>query len=356
MGPPPNGGNSGGTNPGASANNTNANPGRGAGPGSINVMRIAELVHQRRVDSRYNPVLNGAETGMTTHNFPAVEGTGGVTQDVDFDSTQIISAVDLMSLEELGDDVTDIKTKGVVVYVLLERDSQDQDWRVPTTQDFFDTLAALECQMMERRISYRHVLRKNRIWGSVGTVDLAAKNIMELRHFRAYVSEYTCNGKRFTTVLRESVMSKKGLTILLRKDMRHFKLECLAFELLESNPGLSGTIRVHQSRSFTAQDKTRGGKSKEGWRLVSLAASQQFYDSLSSYPESERFKVGSWNIQIRGGERAAELPDNGGGGGGGWSWNGANGTNNNNTTNNHGGAPRRGGRRGDGSARAGAAP
>ena len=129
--------------------------------------------------------------------------------------------------------------------------------------------------------------------------------------------EFRFQGRFFTSVLKESVADSSGITVLLRNNLRGYDLDCFALTIIRDNPKLKGSIKVHQSRQYGDRDKTRQGESKAGWRLVSLTASVRFLTSLEQFTDSHRFKLGSNEIQIRGGKRAPERPGAGRGSGGG---------------------------------------
>ena len=155
------------------------------------------------------------------------------------------------------------------------------------------------------------------MWGTVGIIGLSAKSIPKLKQFRDNLMNFRFQGRFFTSVLKETVSGMAGITILLRNNLRGYDLNCLARALLRDNPRLKGSIQVHQSRQYGDKDKTRQGENKAGWRLVSLTASAGFITSLEPFPDSHRFKLGSNDVQIRGGKRAPEIPGGGRNNGGG---------------------------------------
>ena len=74
------------------------------------------MINGRRVRGGHNTDLGVAESGVTTHNFPAATSSGDAGADATtdlFNSTQLIPTIDLMSK---------IRTKGVVQFVVLELD------------------------------------------------------------------------------------------------------------------------------------------------------------------------------------------------------------------------------------------
>ena len=203
----------------------------------------------------------------------------------------------------------------MVQFIIMEYVIATDKWEVPTTQDFHDLLAALECDMLNKDAPYQGVIKWNNKWGDVGVVGLSAKNIALLKQFRDNLVDFRFQGRYFTSVIKESVMDTTGITVLLRNNLRGYDLSCFARALVRDNPKLVGSVQVHQSRRFGDKDKTRQGESKSGWRLVSLKASALFLQSLEQFPDSHRFKLGSSEVQIRGGRRAPEPPGGGRGGG-----------------------------------------
>ena len=101
-----------------------------------------------------------AESGVTTHNFPAATSSGDAGADATtdlFNSTQLIPTI-------------------VVQFVVLELDQTSDTWIVPETQTFHDMLSALECDMVNRDADFQNVIKWNNQWASIGIIGLSVRN------------------------------------------------------------------------------------------------------------------------------------------------------------------------------------
>ena len=203
------------------------------------MIRITESVNRKRIQAGQNPVLGAPESSLTTHNYPAAHSQDSTEADQTtdlFNSTQMIPAVDLMSRNELGDDITQIKTRGIVQFVIMEYDMANDKWEVPNIQDFHDLLAALECDMLNNDAPFQRVMKWNNQWGNVGVIGLTAKSVPKLKQFRDNLLNFRFQGRFFTSVLKESVAGNSGITVLLRNNLRGYDLGCFSRALMRDNP------------------------------------------------------------------------------------------------------------------------
>ena len=106
----------------------------------------------------------------------------------------------------------------------------------------------------------------------------------------------------FTIVPKELIVEQTSISTILRHEHRGIQLKDLPDAIFLRN-NLSGTLDVTHSRTYGAADKTRAGQPKEGWRLVFLTGCPEFMRSLSMFPETHRFTLGSSGIQLWGGVR-----------------------------------------------------
>ena len=102
---------------------------------------------------------------------------------------------------------------------------------------------------------------------------------------------------------KDGLIRKYNLTVMLGEDLKTYDETLLHKALLYRNEALGGELAVTHVKRFAASDKTKEGKSKEGWKLVRLQGNEQFMDSLYQFPMTHRFKVGSGRVMIRGGNR-----------------------------------------------------
>ena len=104
--------------------------------------------------------------------------------------------------------------------------------------------------------------------------------------------------------LRESVIQKYSVTIMLRTNLASIHNDNLAPVLFKWNCYLKGSLRVIKIKFFAEEDRNSTGISRAGWRLFHLEADPEFLQSLQPFPGDHLFPHGSSGVIIHGGTRA----------------------------------------------------
>ena len=66
---------------------------------------------------------------------------------------------------------------------------------------------------------------------------------------------------------------------------------------------LQGKLRVTHTKTYTKDDKTRSGTSKEGWRLFVMKGDFRFLKAIEHTTDDHLFRFASSWVQLRGGKR-----------------------------------------------------
>ena len=201
----------------------------------------------------------------------------------------------------------EVRTKGIIQFVLLQSNTALTDWILPSEQTFHDFVNRMECYFIKEKLELGKTIRWTNLWGSVGLLGLSAKKKERLEEIRDFISYADMiPGKFFTTIPKEMLLDRTRICTLFRNNLRSYDIDCFSDGIFKKNPGLKGSVGVFHVKTYEETDVTAHGESKLGWRLLRLQGDREFLKSLEQFPESHRFKLGSAVIQIRGGRRKAE--------------------------------------------------
>ena len=105
-----------------------------------------------------------------------------------------------------------------------------------------------------------------------GNIVLYASSRIALEQFREVVRSIDpkTSGYQYETYLRESVIQKYSVTIMLRNNLASIANDNLAPVLFKRNRYLKGSLRVVKIKFFAAEDRNTTGISRAGWRLFHL--------------------------------------------------------------------------------------
>ena len=208
------------------------------------------------------------------------------------------------------DNMVNVKAKGVIQFVILVRNGhlKKESWDTPKVETVRDFASYLLCTIAELKLEFGTVLRWTNAWGNVAVMGLDSSNLEMLQKFRTFFTSLRYVHQYFNTFPKDALTNNFSLSILLRSDLREFREDYLAEALFARN-NLVGILETLQAESFTASDTTRAGVSKKGWRNVTLEGDADFFQSLSNFTANHWFNIGPGTVQIHGGDRRAETPE-----------------------------------------------
>ena len=125
---------------------------------------------------------------------------------------------------------------------------------------------------------------------------------------RQVIREYKMPNTVLETFLRESIVERFSLTILLRRNHRNIKASSLPERIFKRNNKLRGGLRTVKVKKYADTDKNANGTSRKQWRLIHLVADETFLESLAKFPKDHRFCLGADGITINGGVRTGAGP------------------------------------------------
>ena len=130
---------------------------------------------------------------------------------------------------------------------------------VPEKQIFLDLIAHLH-SVTVRDAPLNCTIEWNNFWEGIGLIGVQTKNRGLLQQLRTLIATAT-NGKlEFCTVPKTIFESGRDfLSLMLHDDNRGLELSDIATMLHRKNK-LAGELKVVQSKSFSARDKTRTGR------------------------------------------------------------------------------------------------
>ena len=160
--------------------------------------------------------------------------------------------------------------------------------------------------MIQQRLPCYKVKKWANMWGKVGLVGLSPKTPQYIEDYRTVIEGLSSHNQTYTIFPKDAVENRGSVSVLLRDTFEGYKPECLPTALFMGNRGLRGSLRATHVKTYGKNDKTRGGASKEGWRLVILQGCPDFMRSLEAFDDDQRFSLGSGYIYIRGGVRKSK--------------------------------------------------
>ena len=111
---------------------------------------------------------------------------------------------------------------------------------------------------------------------------------------------------QYETYLRESILQRYSLTVLLKPNLSNIQSNNLGPVLLKCNRYLKGSIRTVKVKTYALEDSNAAGVSRAGWRLFHLEGDTAFLDSLRPFPEDHLFPLGVVGVMIKGGNRVCQ--------------------------------------------------
>ena len=281
---------------------------------TFEVEAISEVVGLRCAGgSAEHMALNEPGLHSVDHDYQSSSAHSRSTM-TELDETRVF---DLRDLAGGGIDIKEgskVRTRDVVQFVVLSKPvgprTADQvpphpatPWTVPEPDEFLDLINRADSFMFERNLPCVKARKWANLWGKVGLIGLSPKHPEDIADYRAVIEGLPTGSATFTLFPKEAVENRGSISIILRNQFRAFNYACLPASLFSLNPGLRGSLKVTHYKTYTKDDQTRGGASKEGWRLVLLQGCPEFMRSLERYDEDERFSLGAGYVYIRGGAR-----------------------------------------------------
>ena len=231
----------------------------------------------------------------------------------DLNETRTFDMRDLVTREIDIRPGSKVKTRDVIQFVVLAKPRKSTTvtgasapatkWTVPEPNDFHDIINRAECYMIEQKLMCYKARKWSNLWGKVGLIGLSPKFPEQLEDYRTVLEGHPSDEFYYTIFPREAVENRGSVSLILREQFRAFSYKCLPASLFSLNPKLQGSLRVTHQKTYSKDDKTRGGQSKEGWRLILLQGCPAFMRSLEQFDEDTRFSLGSGYVYIRGGVR-----------------------------------------------------
>ena len=200
---------------------------------------------------------------------------------------------------------------GSLMLIFISRPkSSNGGWLVPKQQDFQDVLNAVDCTIFAENIDARGLISSASVWEGVGKVGLRAANPGKIGKWRRCLARLDHGDFEWNSFpVNALVVKKNQVSILMKLELRNFKLKWLTHGLLLGNRLLHGRIEDKYTRSFPDSAVTRFGVSKFGWRLVFADVDTAFTDTFAKFPPGYAFRLGSSTVQIRLLNDKPSLPD-----------------------------------------------
>lgn len=190
---------------------------------------------------------------------------------------------------------------GLLMLVLVSKAKGVNDkWSIPIHQDFHDVLNAVDCNVFEEDIDAKGLISSASVWEGVGKFGLRAADPAKVDRWRRCLASLKFGDLDWNSFPVDALISnKKQVSILLRSELKNFKLKWLTHGLLLGNRLLRGRIEAKYSRTYDKSSATRLGVSKAGWRLVFAEIDEAFFSSMERYPPGYSFFLGSSTVQLR---------------------------------------------------------
>ena len=161
-------------------------------------------------------------------------------------------------------------------------------------------MARVECVCLESDVTCFRAYRWANLWGKVGLLGLASRDIRDLQDYRALIEDQILGNTKFTIFPKDALERRGNLSVLLRSNLKTFDIKWLPKAILLRSK-IKGGLRLTHLKHYRDDDRTRDGASKKGWRLALLQGCPQFMEELKRFDQDHRFPVGAGHIIIRGG-------------------------------------------------------
>ena len=253
--------------------------------------------------------------GLLPHSFPRVsDKTLNEISAVQSASTATVSiriTIPEIILTPGAEILRSLDVVGSLMLILISRPkSSNGGWLVPIQQDFHDVLNAVDCTIFEENIDARGLISSASVWEGVGKFGLRAADPGKIDKWRRCLARLDHGEFEWNSFPVDALVIKKSqVSILMKSELRNFKLKWLTHGLLLGNRLLRGRIEAKYTRSFSDSAVTRFGVSKFGWRLVFADVDTAFTDTFVKFPPGYAFRLGSSTVQIRLLNDKPALPD-----------------------------------------------
>ena len=144
---------------------------------------------------------------------------------------------------------------------------------LPTVQQACDLLNFVEGALISCLFKVSTVVSWVAKWDGVGVVGVILDNLEMFADYRSFLEGVTNTGLKYTIIPKETVVQTSGLSAILKNYLPTITLAYFPGMLFHRTNKLRGSITITHSHKYGANDKTRAGATKEGWRLIfSVAA------------------------------------------------------------------------------------
>ena len=255
----------------------------------------------RAVLHTFPTVFSEAETGIPAEQAP---GSRPV-----WDLNKYVTVTDFKSTFPPDQAVSHVvPRRPSIPFLLLFRPMNSRGrWEVPDFETAADFLNDVICNMYNQEAPFADTYDRTGKWGLMTTILLKSAEPQLMEDFRQHLTHSTYNAMDFDSFPRDVATVRPDLSILLRSNMKSFKIEVLPTILFRRNKDrLAGSLRVLSTKYFPTGEKSQKGESKETWRQIQLKGDDQVMRCLRFIPESSPFLLGVESVQIRGGLRPQE--------------------------------------------------
>ena len=251
----------------------------------VEITSNSQLVADAICEARENCTELMRLCGLETHTFPRV--TDKALNEISTVQTAQAARVSLRLLVpeivsasgSRNDEV--LRSLDVVdslMLVLVSRiKGSGQSWSIPVNQDFHDVLNAVDCQIFEDKIDACGLISSAIVWEGVGKFGLRAADPGKVDRWRRCLAELDFGSFEWNSFPVDALVAgKKQVSILLKNDLRNFKLKWLTHGLLLANRQIQGRVEAKYTKNYTDSSVTKFGISKKGWRVLSADVDSAF--------------------------------------------------------------------------------
>jgi hypothetical protein len=188
------------------------------------------------------------------------------------------------------------------VMVIKTRDnSGSYQVQIPGSDVFEDLAGKASWQLIDEKAEYCLVVETVAVNDSgIGIIGLSYKDFDGAERYRAILRSYSSEAMIVETYPVSDILKRHALTIYLHR--HHHTPDHRIGEVLKiMNPGLKGSFTIIYNKLIKSGPR-------EGSRIISLDASEDFLDSLSQFEKNYRFRLANKRFFISGGVRKDSSP------------------------------------------------
>jgi hypothetical protein len=188
------------------------------------------------------------------------------------------------------------------VMVIKTRDNSGAfQVQLPGADVFEDLAGKASWQLMDEKAEYCLVVDTVAVNDSgIGIIGLSYKDFDGAERYRAILRSYSSEEMIVETYPVSDILKRHALTIYLHK--HHHTPDHRIGEVLKiMNPGLKGSFTIIYNKLIKSGPR-------EGSRIISLDASEDFLDSLAQFEKNYRFRLANKRFFISGGVRKDSSP------------------------------------------------